>query len=124
MKQLSKLDILTVFAIRSDEDKLPIIETIKLYTDADEWGKEIFRPLKKIESRNDLYPYDHLKDRQSIKSNSISECYSKGYVFYTMSDAIRRLELLVDKKEVKVEAELSILADFKNRLAHIRMQNE
>lgn len=26
-------------------------------------------------------------------------------------------------KEVKVEAELSALADFKNRLAHIRMQD-
>lgn len=54
MKQISKLDILTVYAIRTDENKIPFIEEVKLFESEDEYGKLIYRTLCQVESLNEL----------------------------------------------------------------------
>ena len=123
MKQISKLDILTVYALRTDDDKIPVIEIVQLFEDKDDYNRLIYRALHKVESENELYPYDYLKNRQWIRPSCISDCHSKGYIFYTMHDAIKRLETVVSKREAKAEQEWSTIADWKVRLDYIRMQN-
>lgn len=124
MKQVSKLDILTVYALRTDENKIPFIEIVQLYESEDEYGKLIYRTLKPVESENVLYPYDYLKSRQWVRPNCISDCYSKGYIFFTKHDAIKRLEIVVNKREAKAEKEWSVIADWKVRLDYIKICNE
>ena len=115
-----KKEIITVYALRTDENDMPIIQTIDIYKGRSNWGIKYF-PLKKVKTRNKLYPYDTLfPDSYNRKGylgpSSISDCYSRGYVFYNYSDALKRLELLMNKKELKMEKIVSEFASWKSRI--------
>lgn len=111
-----------VYAIRTDGFKLPVIEEVYLYECCDRWGSNVFRTTKQVKSKNELYPYDALYSRQYIKSNSISDCYSKGYIFYSKSFAIKRLEMLMGKHVCKMDKAIEIVADWKARIDFLKIE--
>lgn len=110
-----------LYAVRSDENILPVVEIVEVCEGEDDWGKTIFRAIKPLKYENRLYPYDSFKRTGYVKSNSISDCYSKGYIFHTMSDAVKRIELLTDKKERKMEEIIGEFAEWKARLDNLKV---
>ena len=112
----------TAYAIRTDNDGLPVIEKFEYYPFQDEYKRQKYKILHPMKYENKFYPYDHLYSRKEFGHATISECYSKGWVFHTESDALKRIELFIDKKRLLMEQKMDEVASFSARFDKLKSE--
>lgn len=120
-KKKELYDPFKVYAIRTDDKDLPVIEEITF------WRKEGCNK-KYYYSRpsnfgNVLYPYDYLylSTQTSIGTKAVSDCYSRGWIFYSFGDAVRRLRDVVSKQQRKAEEDMEKAAALAARVDALKL---
>lgn len=110
-----------VYAIRSDDYGLPLIEQL-VFIRENGYGFRLAEP-SKYECK--FNPYDKLsRPNCSIGKRAISDCPSRGWVFYELSDAMKRIEYLAEDKEKDAEKLMEEAADFAARRDYIIFKTE
>lgn len=108
-----------LYAIRTDKDNLPFIEEIIMEKRYNPDGQERLYSSEKVDSYNNLYPFDRLRSDQCVNLKSVSDHCGTAYIFNEYNIAIDRIKGIMEKKVLKLKEDKDYLSLFESRINNL-----
>ena len=106
-----------IYAIRTDDEDLPVIEELTAFEKKDEPKTLFFSRTSNFKNR--LYTWDTLHSNAYLSKRAVSECYSRGWYFYSFGDATRRLRAILEKEQTALEKHTDKVARLAARIDNL-----